>query len=152
MLKSVVVASRLLRSNLVRSAASLSPIDIEIEMRRLNRQRQYSDVLNLYDQTKMHEKPNDRIIVQALNACAQSKSFELGQRIHNQLDQRSLNNDYIRSTLINLYSLCPIEHLLMLIRFLSVILVQCHDVKVAERIFASTKKESIVLYGAMMKG
>ena len=105
-MKTFLFACRFVRLNFNRSIATFSQIDVEIEMKKLNRQKRYSDVLNLFDQIKTRDKLNDRIVVQALNACTQLKSTVRGQHIHDQLDPRSLKNDYILSSLIHFYSLC----------------------------------------------
>lgn len=108
---------------MIRSATNFSNINLETKMRKLNEQQEYSKALALFDQVNKFESPTDRILVQALNACAQLKSLERGRRIHRQLDDRSLNNDYIRSTLIHLYSAFPF--LIIVIRRICLIVLQC---------------------------
>lgn len=124
-------------------------LKIEIEMKRLNDQRQFCEALVLFDKLQHREVQNDRTIVQALKACTGMRDLKRGVNIHSQLSNRSSNDPYIQSALIHFYS----ELNLSLVSDLRCwILVQCGDVINARRVFASSSEKSMPLCGAMMKG
>jgi hypothetical protein len=101
------LVSRHTRSKLiavVRTRTSATYTDIETEMKNLNDRQEFAKVLVLLDRHKHEEIPTDRVAVQALKACTRLGYLERGEIIHKKLSNRSLNNAYIQTTLIHLYS------------------------------------------------
>ena len=79
-------------------------IHIESEMKRLNDRKEFAKVIALFDKYKHEQIPTDRSIVQVLKACARLGDVKYGVNIHKELSNHSLNDVYIRSTLIHFYS------------------------------------------------
>ena len=97
-------SNRLILLHLRRSISNYEHRQIANQMKNFNDQRKYVNALKLFDQYKKEGKPTDRMIVQALKASTKLKRLEQARSIHNQIDASSLNNEFILSTLISLYS------------------------------------------------
>ncbi|CAF1152655.1 unnamed protein product [Adineta ricciae] len=102
-------------------------------MIRLNKRKQFTKTLDLFDKHHHPDALTDRIIVQALKACSQLGSLERGHNIHKQLSNQSKNNRFIQASLIHFY-------------------MQCGRVNEAQRVFDSCVNKNVAHYGAMMKG
>ena len=73
-------------------------------MRQLNETKQYSKALSLFDRQLRKQQSTSLIINQALKACIHLNNFDRGKVIHQQLSSFLLNNPFIRTNLIRLYS------------------------------------------------
>jgi hypothetical protein len=88
-----------------RSSTTRNVDKVEIEMKRLNDERQYRKALSLFDELhRRREMPRDQAIVQALKACTQTKDHARGIYIHKHLSEKSTSNKFIQSALIHFYS------------------------------------------------
>ena len=90
--------------NASRLATVTSTVNVEIEMKRLNETKHFSQALTLFDELRAHQIPRDQAVVQALKACTQLKDLQRGLNIHQKLTNRSKKNNYIQSALIHFYS------------------------------------------------
>lgn len=90
--------------NIIRTFSTSIRPNIELEMRKFNNQKEFNKTLDLFDEYRDHEKPTSRIIVQALRACVQLGFLKRGQDIHKKLPNELMNDVYIQTSLIHLYS------------------------------------------------
>lgn len=121
---------------------------VESKMRQLSDLRQYSDVFHLYNEQShlcSHIGANF-----ALKAVTKLKDYQNGIRIHQQLSKQSLQDPFIQTSLIHLYSK-SFGHRIHS-KFNVTILVQKGDVSQAENIFFNVEKRTIYMYGAMFTG
>ncbi|CAF1620630.1 unnamed protein product, partial [Adineta ricciae] len=133
---SFVILFRQVKSNyftILRTIGRSSQLNIELEMRRFNERKQFTETLDLFDKYHNSKLLTDRIIVQVLKACAQLSSLERGQNIHKKLSTQFRNDIYIQTSLIHLY-------------------MQCGRVNDAQCVFDSSIKKDVVHYRTMMKG
>ena len=65
-------------------------------------QKKYQQALNLFNQNAT--SASDVAINLALKACTKLKNFEYGRNIHQQLSSEKINNPFIKTSLIHLYS------------------------------------------------
>jgi len=73
--------------------------------------KQYKQAIKLFKQSKVH---TDISINMALKACTLLKNYEFGKQIEQQLSVRSQQNEFIQSSLLQLYSkfiLCSITRI-----------------------------------------
>jgi hypothetical protein len=126
-------------------------LHLEVEMKRLNEKKKFATALALFDRHKQKQNSTDRIIVQAFKACTQLGDLERGRNIHKTLLNTSLSDVYIQSALIHFYSRSIVcfasNH-----RYKRGILVQCGCTSDAQRIYDSSKRQTLPHYAAMMKG
>ena len=85
------------------SRLSSTFVDIGMQMKRLNDTKQYNKALSLFNR-HLQQQPTSLIINQALKSCINLNDFHRGKLIHQQLSPFLLNNYYIRTNLIRLYS------------------------------------------------
>ena len=78
-------------------------VDIGMQMKRLNDTKQYTKALSLFNHHRQKQSTS-LIINQALKSCIHLNDFHQGKMIHQQLSLSLLNNHYIRTNLIRLYS------------------------------------------------
>ncbi|CAM4821705.1 unnamed protein product [Rotaria magnacalcarata] len=166
---------RILSLYQIRYAASSilsSSKEIYLRVKKLLDSKEYQKVLNLFDQQSHLCK--DIEINMALRACINLNDYQRGINIQEKLSQDSLNNSYIQTSLIRLYSLISnnmLEKVLDLFDEMKIkpnqpstailfstcarlainILMRFGDVTSAEHFFQIIKK-NIITYGAMMNG
>ena len=85
------------------SRLSSTFVDIAKQMKQLNDTKQFSKAISLFD-LYPQQKPNGFIINQALKACIHLNDFHRGKIIHQQLSPSLLNDPFVRTNLIRLYS------------------------------------------------
>ena len=81
-------------------------INLASQMKRFNDNRQFQKAIHLYeDQIRKENKQNDSMAVnQALKACIELNDIERAKDIHKNLTSQMINNHFIQSNLIRLYS------------------------------------------------
>ena len=87
---------------LLRYKSFTSKFDLSEQMKKFNYQGDYRKSLALF--TENPSARSDACISQALKACSKLQDFQRGKEIHQQLKSRSINNSFIQTSLINLYS------------------------------------------------
>lgn len=80
-----------------------SKLNIAAEMKKLNDQHRFHEALRLFDE-QQSKQPDDLSINQALKACSKQRDFKRGLAIEKRIPVSSLENHYVRSSLINFYS------------------------------------------------
>ena len=80
-----------------------SKLNVAAEMKKLNDQQRFHEALRLFDE-QQPQQPDDLSINQALKACAKQRDFKRGLAIEKRIPVSSLQNHYVRSSLINFYS------------------------------------------------
>ncbi|CAF1686940.1 unnamed protein product, partial [Adineta ricciae] len=92
--------------NVLRSITKSPRISIETQMKTLNDTQQFRKTLDVFDKhkDKYQTMITDRVVVQALRACARLGFLDRGQTIHQKLSDNLLNNVYVQTSLINFYS------------------------------------------------
>ena len=78
-------------------------VDIGIQMKQFNDAKQYSKAISLFN-NHLQKQPTALVINQALKSCIHLNEFHRAKTIHQQLSPFLLNNHYIRTNLIRLYS------------------------------------------------
>jgi hypothetical protein len=71
-------------------------------MKQLLDSRRYREALNLFD--RLSQPVTDMALTLALKACANLRDRERGIQIHHQLSAHSLQDPFIQTSLIHLYS------------------------------------------------
>ncbi|CAF4069265.1 unnamed protein product, partial [Rotaria sp. Silwood1] len=123
------------RSTTTTTTTIQSKSDLGSKMKSLNDNKQFKKALDLFDKYNKNniEIYSSFIITQALKACASIGDLQRGSTIHHLISSRIKDDYYILASLIHLY-------------------MQCGDVVNAESLFNKTKKKTLSIYGAMMKG
>jgi len=85
------------------SRLSSSFVDIGLQMKEFNDRRQFNKAISLFNHY-LGKQPTPLIINQALKACIHLNDFQRGKIIHQGLSPFLLNNSFIRTNLIRLYS------------------------------------------------
>ena len=78
-------------------------VDIGMQMKQLNDSKQYSKAIALFN-SHIKKQSTPLTINQALKSCIYLNDFHRGKMIHQQLSPSQVNNKYIRTNLIRLYS------------------------------------------------
>ena len=93
-------------TSVLRSIANSPKISIETQMKTLNDKQQFRKTIDVFDTNKGKYETmiTDRVVVQALKACARLGSLDRGQTIHQKLSDNLLNNTYDQTSLIHFYS------------------------------------------------
>ena len=81
-----------------------SYFNLEQETQRLNKQKQFKQVLDLFQNDKNQQFQSDRIVVQLLKACIGLNNIEFGIDIDKRLPNHLRDNVYVQSQLIQFYS------------------------------------------------
>ena len=84
-------------------------VDLGAQMKKLNDNGHYKDSIKLFED---HTKDNERILTtlavnQALRACIEIKDYGRGENIHKNLSSLLVQNSFIQTNLIRLYSKFP---------------------------------------------
>ena len=90
-----------------RSTSVQSKVNIGIQMKIFNDNKQFRKVLELFD--KFNEKNinecSNWIIIQGLKACTEIGDIQYGLKIHNLISSRLSYDPYVLPSLINFYSM-----------------------------------------------
>ncbi len=78
-------------------------VDIGIQMKQFNDTKQFNKAISLFN-LHLKKQPTPLIINQALKACIHLNDLQRGKIIHQGLSPFLLNNHFIRTNLIRLYS------------------------------------------------
>lgn len=78
-------------------------VNIGTQMKQFNDAKQFSKAISLFDHHCQKEQ-DPFIISQVLKSCISLNDFHRGKMIHQELSPSLLNNHYIRTYLIRLYS------------------------------------------------
>ena len=78
-------------------------VDLGAQMKRLNDDRQFKKSLVLFD-THIEKQSSALAANQALKACIQLTNINRGIEIHQNLSSSLINNTFIQTNLIRLYS------------------------------------------------
>lgn len=79
-------------------------VDISIQMKQFNDRKEFNKAISLFNHHLRKQKSTPLIINQALKACINLNDFQRGKIIHQELSPFLLNNHFIRTNLIRLYS------------------------------------------------
>lgn len=95
-----------------RTCRCLSTVsDIYRQLKQLNEKKKFHDALDLFNQHVVRQPPTSLTINQALRACVELNDLAAGTMIHNRFSSQSLNNSFIHTNLIRLYSKSPDTYL-----------------------------------------
>lgn len=83
-------------------SSSTSSTNFYSKLKQLFHFKQYQQILDLFDQ-QSREHTNAEITL-ALKACILSSQYQRGVNIEKQLSSKALNDPYIQTTLLQLYS------------------------------------------------
>ncbi|CAF3459998.1 unnamed protein product [Rotaria sp. Silwood1] len=91
-----------------RLASTKSNVNIGNQMKILNNDKKYQQVLELFDQfnEKNISQCSNWIIIQALKACTEIRDVQGGLKIHNLISSRLKYDPYVLPSLIHFYSKC----------------------------------------------
>ena len=85
-----------------------SQTSLEDQMKQLNKQKKYREVLSLFDTeiAKHDQLLSSTTITQAIKACVQTNDYQRGIAIQKLIPARLQRDPYILSTLLHFYSEC----------------------------------------------
>jgi hypothetical protein len=89
-------------SNRVPFSISSLLMNLKTSMKTLIDKHKYQEALTLFDQNPISASNTD--ITLALKACAKLKNLERGKTIHQYISSRSINDSFLNTSLIHLYS------------------------------------------------
>ncbi len=90
------------QTNTILFSTSSSLLNLSSSMKKLIDAQKYQQALDLFHQNSKYA--SDVAINLALTACTKLKNLEEGITIHQHLSPQSMNNSFINTSLIHLYS------------------------------------------------
>ena len=88
----------------LRQLSSTSVNNLAIRIKQLNDNKQFIKAIALFDKHGRELQSNSLAINQTLRACLELGDFKRGKEIHERLSPYLIDNAYIRTSLIRLYS------------------------------------------------
>jgi flagellin-specific chaperone FliS len=102
MLKSILFDRLIFHS--IHIKTSIKFLSLDIEMKKLNDQNQFTKALILFDEYKT-KNPSSQSLTQALKACQKLEDFQRGQQIIKEYSSSlNLNDYYLLTSMIHLLS------------------------------------------------
>ena len=122
---------------------------VELKIKELSNSKKYAEVLDFYHQQCKSSSALCSTI--ALKAAIKLGDYQSGVRIHEKLSTELLENHFVQTSLLHLYSRFEIDIINSLFQH-DLFLVQIGDVNRAQKIFSTIEKKTVHMYGVMLKG
>ncbi|UJR28525.1 hypothetical protein I4U23_009762 [Adineta vaga] len=105
------------------------------QMKLMNKNKQFKQALQLFDKhsNKNINQISNLVLTQVLKSCAGLRDFQRGTMVHNIVSNRLDKDSYLLTSLIHFY-------------------MQCNQVIKAEELFNLSKRKTLPMFGALLKG